>query len=663
MIVKVLLTLRINQLFSYRIKKNSLIKRIRIGQLVKVDFKNKKYYGIIFSFDKKPFKGIKYVEEIYFDIVLKKEFLEALNIFSNYSCNTFGSLLKLSLAGFNKRTYYKLKNSIPNARKQIRAMCSKDLNLEQQNAVKEIKIGNLKSFKTILLDGVTGSGKTRVYTKIIQEALEKSFQCLVLVPEIILTSQWISEFKDEFGFEPEIYHSSISSTKKSAIWINIALGELKLVVGTRSALFLPFNNLGLIILDEEHDSSYKQEDGVIINSRDWAVLLAKKSNCKIILSTATPSIETLYNCHIKKYTKVSLTKRFNNTKLPEIEIVDMKKNALDKNKWISNPLKEALKTCFNSGKQSLLFLNKRGYAPVVICTKCGYSISCPNCDFALVLHKNKHINSDHVLICHHCNYLEKFNEICPKCKSKNCLTNAGPGIEKIYEEVSDLFPREEICLLSSDTVKNKNNLKKIINSIQNKEIKIIIGTQIIAKGHHFPNLETVGIINIDNLINSLDFRSCERAYQLITQVAGRSGRESSAGRVLVQTYHPESNIIEMCSSYQKENFYKWELKKRKKYRLPPFVNLISIIIENNNPSIAKKHAYETISLLKVNLESRVFGPTPAPIFKLRNKYRYRILIKFEKSSIHKQEIRERLMKIIFNKGTKIKVDVDPYNFL
>ena len=283
----------------------------------------------------------------------------------------------------------------------------------------------------------------------------------------------------------------------------------------------------------------------------------------------------------------------------------------------------------------MLFLNKRGYAPVVICTKCGYSISCPNCDFALVFHKNKYIGSDHVLICHHCNYQEKFKDICPKCKSEKCLTNAGPGIEKIYEEVSDFFPREEICLLSSDTVKNKSNFKQIINSIQKKEIKIIIGTQIISKGHHFPNLETVGIINIDNLINSLDFRSSERAYQLITQVAGRSGRESSAGRVLVQTYHPESNIIEMCSLYQKEDFYKWELEKRKKYKLPPFVNLISIIIENNNPSIAKKHAYETISFLKKSLESMVFGPTPAPIFKLRNKYRYRILIKFEKSSIYK----------------------------
>ena len=663
MIVKVLLTLRINQLFSYRIKKNYPKKRIRIGQVVKVDFKNKKYYGIIFSFDRKSVKILKYVEEIYFDIILKKELLEALNIFSNYSCNTFGSLLKLSLAGFNKNTYYKLKNNTSNTKNTFRAMSSNNLNQEQQNAVKKIKIGNLKSFKTILLDGVTGSGKTRVYTKIIQETLEKGFQCLVLVPEIILTSQWIIEFKDEFGFEPEIYHSSISSTKRSEIWVKIALGKIELVVGTRSALFLPFYNLGLIILDEEHDSSYKQEEVVILNSRDWAVLLAKKSNCKIILSTATPSIETSYNCYIKKYTKVSLTKRFNNTKLPEIEIVDMKKNVLDKNKWISNPLKNALKTCFNSGKQSLLFLNKRGYAPVVICTKCGYSISCPNCDFALVFHKNKHIGSDHVLICHHCNYQEKFKDICPKCKSEKCLTNAGPGIEKIYEEVSDFLPREEICLLSSDTVKNKSNFKQIINSIQKKEIKIIIGTQIISKGHHFPNLETVGIINIDNLINSLDFRSSERAYQLITQVAGRSGRESSSGRVLVQTYHPESKIIEMCSLYQKENFYKWELEKRKKYRLPPFVNLISIIIENNKPSIAKKHAYETISLLKTSLESMVFGPTPAPIFKLRNKYRYRILIKFEKSSIYKHKIRERLMKIIFNKGTKIKIDVDPYNFL
>ena len=663
MIVNILLTIPINQLFSYKIKENEFNHKIELGNVVKVDFKNKKNFGVIFGFEKQSKKKLKFVEKIFFDVVLKREFLEALEIFANYSCNSLSSILKLSISGFNETVYDKLKKTSINPKINFRKIIPKDINIEQRKAIGEIKKGRLKSYETILLDGVTGSGKTRVYMNIIQETLKRNLQCLVLVPEIILTSQWIYEFENEYGFKPEIYHSSITKSKRNKIWLDVVMNRTNLIVGTRSALFLPFKNLGLIVLDEEHDSSYKQEEGVILNSRDWAVLLAKKNNCKIILSTATPSIETQYNCDINKYSKVSLTKRVNNVVLPEIKIIDMKKSNLKKNSWISNELHNEMKSSLKNCKQILLFLNKRGYAPVVICKKCGYTLTCPHCDFALVLHKNQVSDSSHLLVCHYCNYSRRFESICPSCKSKDSMTLAGPGIEKIYEEVKYLFPKEDILMLSSDTIKNKDKLSEIINSIKEKKVKIIIGTQIMSKGHHFPDLETVGIINIDNLLNSMDFRSSEKAYQLITQVAGRSGREETNGKVLVQTFHPESDLIKMCCSYQKENFYNWELNKRKKNNLPPYTNLISIIIENINPNIARNYANKTATYLKRISGVVIFGPTPAPIFKLRKKFRYRLLIRFNKNSLHKKKLKENLMKLNASKFSKIKIDVEPYNFL
>ncbi len=663
MIVNILLTIPINRLFSYRIKESELKQEIVIGNLVKVDFKNKKSFGIIFGFEKQSKKKLKFVEKIFFDVVLKREFLEALEIFAYYSCNSLSSILKLSISGFNETIHNKLKKSSIDPKIYFRKLLPKTTNTEQQRAISMIKERRLESYETILLDGVTGSGKTRVYMNIIQETLKKNLQCLVLVPEIILTSQWIFEFENEYGFKPEIYHSSITKSKRNKIWLDIVMHRKNLVVGTRSALFIPFKNLGLIVLDEEHDSSYKQEEGVILNSRDWAVLLAKKNNCKIILSTATPSIETQYNCDIKKYSKISLTKRVNNAVLPEIKIIDMRKSNLKKNSWISDELQNEMKSSLKNCKQILLFLNKRGYAPVVICKKCGYTLTCPHCDFALVLHKNQVSDSSSLLICHYCSYSRRYESICPSCKSKDSITLAGPGIEKIYEEVKCLFPKEDILLLSSDTIKNKNELSNTINSIKEKKVKIIIGTQIISKGHHFPDIETVGIINIDNLLNSMDFRSSEKAYQLITQVAGRSGREKTSGKVIVQTFYPESNLIKICCSYQKENFYKWELNKRKKNSLPPYTNLISIIIENTNRNLASNHAYKTATYLKKISGLVIFGPTPAPLFKLRKKFRYRLLIRFSKNSLQKKKLKESLMKLNLSKFSKIKIDVDPYNFL
>ena len=631
--------------------------------LVKVNFQKKTLFGIIFDFETESDRELKFVEKIFFEIELQKKFLQSLDAFSSYSCNTIGSLLKLSLSGFREKIYENRNDFVFSQNYFKKNKHPEYLNLHQKEAVNLIKKNSLNNFKSILLDGITGSGKTRVYMSIIELILKRNKQCVVLVPEIILTNQWIKDFKNEHGFEPEIFHSSLRSEKRGKTWLGVATGKIQLVVGTRSAIFLPFKNLGLVVLDEEHDSSYKQEDGIIVNSRDWAVLLAKKSNCMIILSTATPSVESEYNCVNGKYKKISLKTRVNNTKLPNIEIIDVKEKKLKANSWISEKLKNAIENSLEKKEQVLIFLNKRGYAPIVLCTNCGYSITCPKCDSSLVLHKTIANDSQKLLMCHYCNFTIEFSNICPKCKNEKNIIDLGPGIEKVYEEILKLFPKEKICMLSSDSVKKKKNLEEIIDSINKRKFSIIIGTQIMSKGHHFPNLQTVGILNIDNLLSSMDFRSNEKVYQLITQVSGRSGRENNYGKVLIQTLYPESEVIKMCCSYEKKKFYSYELQKRESRNLPPYKNLISILLENKNPKILKTQSQQTCETVKKISGLEVFGPNPAPIFKLRSKFRYRILLKFDKSFDNKKLLKKNLMALRHNRGTKIRIDVDPYNFL
>ena len=496
---------------------------------------------------------------------------------------------------------------------------------------------------------------------VLEDIINKNQQCIVLVPEIILTKQWIREFKSIFGFQPEIFHSSISKKRKEQIWLGVATCKIKLVIGTRSALFLPYQNLGLIVLDEEHDISYKQEDGIIINARDMAVLIAKKTNSLIILSSATPSLETLYNCTNKKYSRLSLTQRVNNYALPKIEIIDMKKEKR-KNFWISEKLEKEIKKTISENQQSLIFLNKRGYSPVMLCKKCGKSEVCPHCDFSLVFHKGIFNNNKNLLLCHHCNYQIEFKNECTSCKAKDSFITVGPGVEKIFEEVSSLFPQAKICLLSSDTLKKREEHNEILTSIYKNEVDIIIGTQIISKGHHFPNIKTVGIINIDNLLKSIDIRANEKAYQLLTQVSGRAGRAANNGKVFIQTFLPDNKIIKMASEKMDLNFYNWELCNRKRLNHPPFSNLISVIIREKNLKTLQEHSKLILSKLKKFEKINIYGPAPAPIFKLKNIFRYRLLILFESNFVRINQLKNELMSIKKNRFLNIKIDVDPQSF-
>lgn len=666
MIAEILLPIPLNKLFSYSIPRN--VDKIEIGQIVEVDFNNKKKIGVVWSFTEinKFERKIKSINKVFSGITLPLELIKSTSFIANYSCNHVSLIVKHILSCFSEKfdnnyiQEFKTKKFCGlnnNLNYQL------DLNKIQRKASTEIMQFGFKKFNVVLLEGVTGSGKTRVYMNSIYDAIKNNLQCIVLVPEIILTKQWIDEFSKEFLFSPEIFHSSLKKTEKSKIWLGVYLGKINLIVGTRSALFLPFKRLGLIVVDEEHDISYKQEENVIFNARDLAVVRAKNSNCQIILTSATPSIETIFNCKNKKYNKVVINKRVNDVSSPKIEIIDMRKEEERKNLWISKTLEFEINKSIKLKKQSLIFLNKRGYAATIICKKCGYSEICEKCDFPMVLHKNLEHKDLNVLICHYCDNKKKLSETCQKCKSKNSMLAIGPGIQKIYEIAQGLFPKAKICIISSDHAKNKKEFANNLKLIMSNQIDIIIGTQMTSKGHHFPNLRTVGILNVDNLLRSVDIRSAEKTFQLITQVSGRAGRENSDGRVLIQTYDPKNKVLEVITDMNNDKFFELELRQRKSYNHPPYSNMISIIIQGKkeNQVISKSKLIEGFLLKSID-KANIFGPSPALIHKIRNNFRWRILIKSDKDKKKLADLKAKLLRITSTKDLNIKLDVDPLNF-
>ena len=654
MILEILLALPINdKTFFYKeklLEKN----KPKIGQIVKVKFRNKKQIGIILN---KPERiGIKKklaeIEYNYCDYFFNEEIIKSINFLSKYTCNSLSIILKNFLSGFSE-----------NLNKLEQLDYRHDFKLpilseEQKKALFSFKKKNINSFGVISLNGVTGSGKTRVYMNIVKEKLEKEFQCLILVPEIILTKEWVKEIFTDFGIKAEIYHSSIKAKQKAKIWNHVILNKSILIIGTRSSLFLPFKNLGIIVVDEEHDPSYKQEDKLIINARDFAIVRAKNSDCPIILSSATPSIENFYNCKKKKFEEVQMSKRVNGVPLPEIQILDMKK---EKN-IISNNLVVEIKKNLNSKLQTMIFVNKRGYTSFILCKKCGFIKQCPNCNVSLVLHN--FMDKESFLLCHHCSYREKFKNYCDNCKSMNSIIFPGEGIEKIYEEIKKKFPKSRSIFISSDSMKNKANLNSILKKIINNEVDIIIGTQILSKGHNFPHLKTVGILNIDHFLNDFDFRSFEKCFQQIIQVSGRAGRKNQVGNVLIQTFQPEHLVFKNCKEYSFNNFYDDEIERRKKFEHPPFSNFISLIITSISEIKCRQFSDFLSRNLKKNFSNTdIFGPAPAVISMKNKKYRYRLLIKLKKNFASQSNIKEFIKKFKVPPKIKLHIDVDPINFL
>lgn len=512
--------------------------------------------------------------------------------------------------------------------------------------------------KTILLEGVTGSGKTEVYFEAIAEALEdKTSQILVLVPEISLTAQWLDRFKERFGAAPVIWHSEMTPAQRRRAWWATIRGEARVIVGARSALFLPLRNLKLVIVDEEHSPTFKQDEGVMYHGRDMAVVRAMQAKCAVVLASATPSLETMINAENGKYDWLYLGERHGPAELPEMNTIDLRQHKLKNGSWISLPLQQALTDNLEKGQQSLLYLNRRGYAPLTLCRSCGHRMECPHCSAWLVEHqKYKRLE------CHHCGFNVRKPDICPQCEKEDALIACGPGVERVAEEVAALFPEARLAVMSSDEISSASALKRMIESIERHEVDFIIGTQIVTKGYHFPMLTLVGVIDADLGMSGADPRAAERTWQQLEQVAGRAGRAEQAGRVLFQTYQPDHSVLQALISGDKDLFLEQEAASREAQDLPPYGKLASLIISGADKNNVMIYCKMLARAAPHHTDVKILGPVAASLSYLRGNYRYRFLIKAKASINIQNELSHWLAQITTKRGVKIQVDIDPYSF-
>ncbi len=536
---------------------------------------------------------------------------------------------------------------------------------EEQNRAAEQLISSIKTgeYAPFLLDGVTGSGKTEVYFDAIAETLRQGKQALVLLPEIALSPLAEKRFRARFGVSPLIWHSSVSLAQKRRIWREAISGKPLVVIGARSALFLPFANLGLIAVDEEHDQSYRQDEGVRYHARDMAVVRARLENITLVLASATPSLETMVNAERGRYQTLNLPQRIGQAVMPQITLISIAESPPKRRHWLTPPLITALEATLRHGNQALLFLNRRGYAPMSLCRACHHKISCPNCSAWLVTHK-----SVGFLRCHHCGHASRYPDQCANCSAKDTIVACGPGVERLAEEVSETFPDARQAIFSSDVITTPSQAEIFTESVLNQEIDIIIGTQMIAKGHHFPHLELVGVIDADLGLAGGDLRAAEQTWQLLTQVAGRAGRAETPGKVLLQTAIPTSPVLKTLAVGDRDGFTQLEINARSEAGLPPFGRLAAVILagprEDKVIAVAQSLArhwqpYQDVTFL---------GPAPAPISKLRGKYRIRFLIKAPRE-VNLQLIIKNWLAPTFGRKTVIPssidchIDIDPTSFL
>ena len=533
------------------------------------------------------------------------------------------------------------------------------LSPDQQKAADALKASvKAHAFSVTLLEGVTGSGKTEVYFEAVAEALAQNRQVLILVPEIALTTQFLDRFARRFGTRPAEWHSNLAGRKRERVYAALASGEARVVAGARSALFLPFCDLGLIVVDEEHEGAYKQEDGVHYHARDMAVVRGKIEGASVILASATPSLESRVNAAQGRYAHLVLPDRYGGSTLPVIEAVDLRQHQPGKGLWLSTPLLTAMQETLARGEQCLLYLNRRGYAPLTLCRSCGHRVQCPNCSSWLVEHRHRR-----ALMCHHCGHLERMPESCPSCHATDKLAPCGPGVERLAEEVAALFPDKRCLVLSSDLPGGMERLQRELDSIASGQCDLIIGTQLVAKGHHFPQLSLVGVVDGDLGLASGDPRAAERSFQVLQQVSGRAGREKIAGRALIQTYQPDHPVIKALLSGDAARFYAAEQSMRQQAGLPPFGRLAALIVSSPD----RRQAEETARLLsrcaQPPPEAVVLGPAEAPIAKLRTRYRFRLLVKSSRGFDIQTYIRQWLARLPKPTGAlRITVDIDPYSF-
>ncbi|MFK5997553.1 MAG: primosomal protein N' [Rhodobacterales bacterium] len=534
------------------------------------------------------------------------------------------------------------------------------LNDSQQKAGDALRASvAAKNYATILLKGVTGSGKTEVYMEAVAECLKQGRQALVLLPEIALTVEFLDRVEKRFGARPAEWHSGVSMTERRRCWRMVGQDGAQLVVGARSALFLPFQDLGLIIVDEEHDSSYKQEEGVFYSARDMAVLRASILGATVVLASATPSLETWANADAGKYGRIDLQARYGAAELPDMQPIDLRTQKMEAQSWISPKLVQEIENRLEKDEQSLLFLNRRGYAPVTVCRACGHQIGCNDCDASMVEHR-----FHGQLICHQCGATRPVPVTCPDCGVEGRMAAVGPGVERLEEEARRRFPDARIAVLSSDMAMTARALKEHIGAIANGDADIIIGTQMVAKGHNFPQLTCVGVIDADLGLQGGDLRAAERTFQLIRQVAGRAGRAQKRGVAFIQTHQPEHPVVQAILQGKEEEFWQAEADQRRMAAMPPYGRLAGIVL--SGPDL--KAVFDVATYLSRNaaglhrLGAEVFGPAPAPIARVRGRHRVRLLVKAGKGVAFQSALAAWRNSVKLPRDVRIQIDIDPQSF-
>lgn len=536
----------------------------------------------------------------------------------------------------------------------------KELTADQARAAGALAEGiSAGRYGTTLLKGVTGSGKTEVYLEAVAACLRAGRQALVLLPEIALTAEFLDRVEARFGARPAEWHSGVTMTERRRAWKMVGQGDAQLVVGARSALFLPFRDLGLIVVDEEHDTSYKQSDGVLYNARDMAVLRASLGAGQVVLASATPALETWANAEAGKYQRLDLTARFGAAVMPEMTAVDLRAEEMPKGRWISPTLEQAVQGAMAQGEQALLFLNRRGYAPVTVCRACGHQIGCDNCDARMVEHRFQGR-----LMCHQCGETKPMPQVCPSCQVEGKLAPVGPGVERLAEEAEALFPEAKLAVLSSDLFGSARALKEQIATIAEGGADLIIGTQIVAKGHNFPLLTLVGVIDADLGLQGSDLRAAERTFQLMRQVAGRAGRAERPGRAMLQTFQPDHPVIRATLSGQEEDFWRAEADQRRAVGMPPFGRLAGIVLSGPDLAavfdVGTQLARSADPLRQIGAE--VFGPAPAPIARVRGRHRVRLLVKAPRNAPLQQALARWIAPVSLPTNLRLSVDIDPQSF-
>lgn len=707
-VLEILLPLALEHTFSYLCNEEA-----SIGQLVEVNFVNRKIIGVVWNIKENEVDTCKLTESSHLNSSIKRKKLKYISDLIN--TNIISPLSK-DLMGFitwvAKYTTYPrgmvLKMTLPLKYKEITKLIDSkikekkndilnreniedksnttlkfELNEDQSLVAKSILNEQCYKYSVSVLDGVTGSGKTEVFLWVAEKLAHEGGQILILLPEIVLTTQLLARLKEKLPKHINLqnWHSGLTPAQKRKTFDSVQNGSLQILVGARSALFLPFKNLKLIVIDEEHDTSFKQEEHVIYNARDMAIVRAKLHNIPIILSSATPSIETIFNANQQQsnqWKHYKLHKRYSGVMMPEIQIVDLntiqiekpsntnninntKKNNsknTNKNVWIHQISRKTITETLNSGKQSLIFINRRGYAPTIFCKQCSNKIMCPSCSFGLTYHK-----SNNTMHCHYCDYKTKYLNICPTCKSTDSLINYGPGVERIAEEINAFLPNSKILTLTSDTMKTPKQISDAINKIENHEVDIIVGTQIIAKGLHFDKLQLVVVVDADPNSVGSDLRALERTYQMLQQVMGRAGRKDERGKVILQTHEPKSEVLQYIVKDEKEKFINLELNHRKIAHMPPYSRLAIINFSSKNEMVLLEYLQKLRKSLPYSDDRITYlGPAASPVKMMHGNYRYRLIIKCDKNINIQNVVKQLLAQVKFSSKIFIKTDIDPYSF-